>query len=63
MKKFARILSYFREDWWRIALSILLIGPATLFALFLWLPHRHLHRHHQRQGSRTTGSIVCSTTP
>lgn len=35
MKKYLRVLSYFRPDWWRLTLSLLLVGGMTLLGL-LW---------------------------
>src|SRR5690242_16186108 len=35
MKKYLRILHYFREDWWQILLSLTLIGVSVLLGL-LW---------------------------
>lgn len=38
MKKCLRILAYFREDWWRIALSVVLIWAGRAFSLLLFFP-------------------------
>ena len=38
MNKTLRILSYFREDWWRIAVSVILIWVGRAFSLLLFFP-------------------------